>query len=324
MLGRLVRNTDARGFAELARPHAGTVHDELGTDVPVGRTHTRCAPAFAKNVEHGYAFTDTHAAHACALGQRHRHVYRVYAAVIRHIEATGDIVHLGQWEQLAHFARGDFMDVYAAVAIERGNTPKLFEPVRIRGYFDEADGCKASRLARLGLETRIQLFGVLADFRRRFRQRPIRDHQSGGMPSGPRSEAVAFEQHHVAAAHGRQMVGHRSADDTTADNDNAGLARQHGSGHVGTPAGRRTILRATSRGISAAHGLVSDHRSQRLEVRNDRGFVDHPHPAENRPAFRRQRRLVTLQRFTGDTQCLWKPLDDDTQQPARNRASQGT
>ncbi len=62
--------------------------------------------------------------------------------------------------------------------------------------------------------------------------RAERHHQPGGMPGGARGEAVALQQHDVAPAQVRQMVGDRGADDAAADHDGACAIGQHRCGHA--------------------------------------------------------------------------------------------
>ena len=94
VLGRLVRQHDAVLRAEFARPQAGAIDDEIRLDVAERRGHAGHAPVLLGHPGCRDAFEDLHAAHPGALGQRHRHVDRIHAAVLLHVEAGFDVVHL--------------------------------------------------------------------------------------------------------------------------------------------------------------------------------------------------------------------------------------
>ena len=61
---------------------------------------------------------------------------------------------------------------------------------------------------------------------RGLRGRAEGDHEPRRVPRGAAGEPVAFEQHDVAAAGVREMVGHRGADDPATHDDHAGPVGQ--------------------------------------------------------------------------------------------------
>ena len=198
-------------LAELARPHAGAVDDVLGLDVAVRGAHAGDARRSAcRTPVTGTPSMMRAPAHARALGERHRDVDRVHAAVLLDVEAGEDVVDAREREQPPDLGGRDLVHVDAAVAVERGDAAVLLEPVGVGGDLDEADGLEAGRLAGLGLEPAVEVARVLAHLGRGLRRRAERDHQPGGVPRGAGGEPVALEQHDVLPAHVGQVVGDRA------------------------------------------------------------------------------------------------------------------
>ena len=231
VLGRLVGDGDACRFAELARPHAGAVDDILGGDVAERRLDAGDAPALPQHAGDGHALDDAGTREARALGERHGDVDRVRAAVVLDVEAGENVVHARQWKQALHLSRRDLVHVDAAEAIEGRDPAVLLQPVGVGGDLDEADRLEAGRLAGLRLEAAVEVAGVLPELGGGLRGGAEGDHQAGGVPCGPAGEAVALQQHDIAPAEMRQVIGDRGADDAAADHHDAGAIRQHRCGH---------------------------------------------------------------------------------------------
>ena len=119
MLGRLIGDRDARERTELTRPHAGAVDDDIGLDVAKGRANAGHVPAVVQNAARRHALYDFHAPHARALGESHRDVHRIHAAVFLHVEAGLDVIHFRERKQVLHLARRQLLYVHATIAIER-------------------------------------------------------------------------------------------------------------------------------------------------------------------------------------------------------------
>ena len=209
MLGRLERNVDARFGAELARPHAGAVHDELGFDVADRRADSGDDAALVEEVRRGDAFQDGRPLHARPLRERHRHVYGVRAAVFLHVEAGQDVVGLREREELADLGAGDLVHVDPAVAVEGGDAAELFEAIGLRGDLDEADGLEAGGEAGLRFEAAVEIARVLAHLGRCLGRGAERDHQPRGVPRRARREAIALEEDDVFPARVSQVVARR-------------------------------------------------------------------------------------------------------------------
>ena len=159
-------------------------------------------------------------------------------------------------EHLADLARGDLVDVDAAVPVERGDPAILLEPVGVGRDLDEADRLEAGREPGLRLEPAVEIAGVLAHLGRGLRGRAEGDHQPGRVPRGARREPVALEEHDVVPARVSQVIGDRGADDAAADDDHACARRQDRFGHVAQPT-----------------------QAARRPTRAPRGHYPHPEPA---------------------------------------------
>ena len=243
VLGRPERHVDAGERAELARPLAGAVDDDLAGDLDLVAAVANAQAGDARTGRPGRAahgddlglFDDLHAAHARALGERHRQVGGVGLAVARDPDRAGEVVGAQDRKQLAGLA---------PALISSHSTPKLRASAsclrktiirsRVRGDVDAAALLPAGRQSGLGLERRVQLDAVLAHPR----HRPVRAHladQAGGVPGRAAGELALLEDEHVLLAERGQVVGGRAAGDAAADDDDAGVARQRGHGRSLSP-----------------------------------------------------------------------------------------
>ncbi len=234
MLRRLQRHVDAVLRRQLPRPHAGAVDDALALDVAVGRAHAGHRAALGEHL--GAAGTSSSSVAPCslrALGHRHGDVDRVHPAVLLHVEAGVHVVDLRQREQLLHLLGRDLLHVDAAGAVEGRHPAVLLQAILVGGHLDEAHRLEAGRLARLRLQPRVEVAGVLAHLGRGLGGRAEGDHQPGRVPGGARGQPVALEQHGVFPAQVGQVVGDRRSDDAASDDDDARALRQDWWSHVG-------------------------------------------------------------------------------------------
>ena len=237
VLGRLQRHVDAVLLGELPRPHAGAVHDDLALDVAVRRVDAGDRAVLRRHRSDRHALEHRRALQARALRQSHRHVDRVGAAVLGHVEAGEHVVDTCDGEHLLHLAGGDLLHVDAAVPVERRHAAVLLQARGVGRDLDEADGCEPGRLPGLGLEPRVEVARVLPELGRGLRGRPEGDHEAGRVPRGAGREPVSLEQHRVGPAELGQVVRDRGADDTAADDHDAGTGGENGIRHGGSVRG---------------------------------------------------------------------------------------
>ena len=167
MLGRLQRDRDAGTLAELARPHARAVHDDLGFDVALRRAHTGHGTALLQHVGDTHALAKRRTLLPRTFRKRHRDVDRVRPTVLLHVEAGEDVVGPRERKEVAHLRTGDLVHVHAAVPVEGRDAPIFLEPVGVGRDLDETDRLEPGRLAGLGFQPRVKVARVLAHLGRR-------------------------------------------------------------------------------------------------------------------------------------------------------------
>ena len=184
VLGSLVRHVDTRQGAKLPCPHAGAIDDVVRLDVAGRSTYAADAAAVFVHSERAHTLENLHAALARTLGQRHRHVDRIHAAVLAHVEPSLDIIDFRQREQRLDLARRNFLHVHPAIAIEGRDAPELLQPVAIVRHLDEPHRHETRRLPGFGFEALIEIARVLADLGRGLRGGTEGHHEPGRMPGG--------------------------------------------------------------------------------------------------------------------------------------------
>jgi hypothetical protein len=226
VLGGLQRDIHADALAELAGPHAGAVDDVLRLDVTLRRAYAAHRTAAGEEPGRRHPLQHGDPAHPGPLGQRHGGVDRVDPAVLGDIEAGQHVVGAGGREELLDLARGDLVNVDAAVPVECGHPAVLLQPARFGGELDEAHLLQAGGEPGLRLQPGEQVAGVEPHLGGGLRGGPEGDHEPGRVPGGAAGEPVAFQQHHVGPAQVRQVVGDGRADDPAAHDDDAGALRK--------------------------------------------------------------------------------------------------
>ena len=212
---------------ELAGPHARAVDDVLALDVTLLGAHADDPAILDEYVEYGGAFEDGHALHARTLGECHRRVDGIHAAVLRHVEAGEQVVRAGRREEIGHLAGRDLVHLGAAESIESRHASVFLEPALVCGDLDEADGREAGRLPGLSLQPGVEVARVVAHASRGFGEGTERHHEARRVPGRARGEPVALEQDRLGTpAHMPEVVSHRGSDDPPADDDDAGSGGQ--------------------------------------------------------------------------------------------------
>ncbi len=230
VLAGLQRHVDARHAADLARPHAGAVDDELGLDVAAVGAHAGHLALVGLDAEHLRVLEDPGAAHARALGEGLRDVGRVHPAVVREVEGGLDVRDVGERPHLLDLRRGDLAVLDPEAARHRAAPAHL---VRLVVGHRELDGTAvddAGRLARFGLEPAVEVLRVLRELGLRLRVAQRRQ-QARGVPGRATGQLLAFEQHDILPAELGEVVGDGTADDTAADDHDlraAGKRIRHG------------------------------------------------------------------------------------------------
>ncbi|OPZ55105.1 MAG: hypothetical protein BWY91_01257 [bacterium ADurb.BinA028] len=246
MLGGLVGDDDPVALAKLAGPHTGGVDGILALDVGGAVTlgDADCGDLIVVR-DNGFgrdAFNDADAELFGAAGEGHREVDRVDPPVAGDIEARGEVVGLGEREEVGNLARGDLVDLKPLGALEGGDPAVFVQASLVGGCLDEPNRLETGGQAGLGFEPGVEIAAVEADRGRGVRRRAEAGHQAGRVPGGAGGESVAFEDDDVGPAEVGQVIGDRGADDPAPDDDDSGSfgqRRRRDRGWVGRWAGGR-------------------------------------------------------------------------------------
>ncbi len=234
MLGGLQRHVHAGQRAELARPHAGRVDDDLRLDLALLGADGGDPATVGLDPGCRDAFDHRGAELAGALGQRRRDAYRVGAALVGHVEPGQHIVGPGQRPHLGELARRD-LGVLDAEAVHPGRlAPQRSLALRSGGHRDVADGPESRRVTSFGFQAAVQISRVPAEEERGLVGHPCRGDESRGVPGRPCREPVLLEESDIRPAQMGEVIGDAAAGHAATDNDDPGTARQ-GSGHACIP-----------------------------------------------------------------------------------------
>ena len=230
MLAGVQRDGDAVLRAELARPHAGAVDDDVGFDHAAARSP--CCPGDAGDAAvlrvdlgHLHVLDDRRAALARALGQRHGDVGRVALAVERQMHGADHVRDVEMRIHLLDFVGRNLAHVDVEGARQRGLPVDLVLALLGQRHGDRADLAHAGGDAGLGLELDVEVGRIFREPRHVLRAAQLAD-QPGGMPCRARGQLLALQEHDVGPAELGQMIGDRAAGDAAADDDGARLGRQ--------------------------------------------------------------------------------------------------
>ena len=222
VLGRLERHGHAGSFAELARPHAGGVHDDLGLDGPSVGDDAGHASSRLRDSCRRHVLEDPGATHPGALRVGHRQVGRVDPAVLGDVERGKDVVRLRRRPHPPELGGGDLLVVHAEAAGEGSLPAEGLEPPWRGRHGEVADGAEAGRLAGLGLDARTQLPRVARHPDERLGRHAGRRDEPRRMPRRPGGELAALQEDDVPPAELHQVVGDARADHASAHDDGAG------------------------------------------------------------------------------------------------------
>ena len=225
MLGRLVGNVDAGLLAQLPRPHAGAVHNELALDVAFFGAHAGNGPALDQHIHNRRVLKNLRAFQACAFAQRHRQVDRVDTAVLRGIEPGQQTGHVGQRKQFLDLGRRNFQHLVTVAPLIGADPAMLFEVSLVTRRFDEAYRHEPGRLPGFLFKPAVNLLGYTSNGNRRFRAGAIAGHQARRVPGRAGRQLIPLQQHDVRAAHVGKVVSHGTSNNATADDDDARLLR---------------------------------------------------------------------------------------------------
>ena len=225
MLAGMQRDRDARLRAELARPHAGAVDDDVGVDAAFLAAlcpgHAADAAILAVNGSDLDALDDLRAALAGALGERHGDVGRVALAVERQVHGADHAVGVEMRIHLLDLGWRDLAHVNVEGARHRRLAVELVLALLGQCHRDRADLAHAGGNTGLFLKSDVEVGRIFRQPRHVLRAAQLAD-QAGGMPGRARRQLLALQQHDVGPAELCQVIGDRAAGYAAADDDGAG------------------------------------------------------------------------------------------------------
>ena len=228
MLAGVQRDVDARHPADLVAPHAGAVHHHVGLNVTLGLAiiadpvDTSDATAIFGDTRDLDPLLDQRAALAGAFGESQRDVCGITLTVLGQPYPAGNITNVQMLVAVLDLSRRDFLDIDAKRARHGGLTEYLFLALFGQGHGDRTATFEARGDAGFCLQRAVEFLTVFRQLGHVGGRAQLGD-QARGVPSGAGSQLLALQQNHILPAQLGQMIGHRTSDHTTADNDHAGL-----------------------------------------------------------------------------------------------------
>ena len=234
MLAGLQRHVDASHQANVTTPHPSAIDHKIRLHRPFVGGDPDCPPACLLNAGYGHTLKNLDACVARAFGQCQRDIGRITLRVLRRPQAARHACNIQQRIFVPAFRCGQNMRLDSKDFGEGRLPPELFEAVVRQGDAERPFAAIAGGKAGLRFQAGVEIAGILGEQRHVERRAQMRQ-QACGMPGGAAGQAFALQQDNVAPAKLAKMIGDRTADNTTADDDDAGLGRDV-DGHFWCPA----------------------------------------------------------------------------------------
>ena len=192
VLGRVQRHRDAGHRSDRVGPLPGTVDHHLGLHVTGIRAYSGRPAVAYEHIGHPHPFEQPRPELPGASGQRLGEVGRVGPPVAREPDRAEQIVDLHQGEALEGLVGGEQAALEVVRRGARHGAPQLGHAFRGASHGQATADAIARRQARLGLEPRVELRGVLHQTRARFGGPQLAD-QPRGVPGGTSRERTLLE-----------------------------------------------------------------------------------------------------------------------------------
>ena len=222
VLGRVQRHRDAAHEPDLARPLAGAVDDDLGGNVATVRLDAAGDAVLHRDAGDLDPLENPGAAVARALGQRLRQIGRIGLAIARQPDGADQIVRGHHRPKRGRLLGRDDVDLHPLSTRRGGCALQHRHAVGRACHRQRTAVLPAGGETRLGLQFAVELRGVFDQAGHVGMAAQLPD-KPGGMPGGAAAELALLEQNDIGPTQLCQMVGHRAADDTAADDDDACL-----------------------------------------------------------------------------------------------------
>ena len=118
MLRGLIGHRHAGPLGQLPGPHASAVHDVLALDVALLGADPDDATVPGQDIKDWSLLQNRHTLHARTLGQRHRRIDGVDPTILWDVEPREQVIGACDRKEIGNLARGDLVNVDAAVSIQ--------------------------------------------------------------------------------------------------------------------------------------------------------------------------------------------------------------
>ena len=218
MLAGMQRHRYAGLCPDFACPHATGIHHIISFNRTLIRHHTGHPTIRLVNIGYLDALNDRHAEIAGTLGQRLGDVDRVCLAVLWQKDTTNHIIRLQSGITTGNIGRGNFVNFHPESPCHCRCPPQFFHTFISQRHGHRPVALDAGGHAGLGFQPEIQLLRIFCQPRHILCRTQL-CNQPGRMPGGAAGQLLAFQQHNIAPAKFAKMIGDRTANHPTPDND---------------------------------------------------------------------------------------------------------
>jgi len=177
---------------------------------------------FNQNILHLDILDHLGPVHAGSLCHCHSGIDRVRLTVILNIESAQNTVDIDFRVKLSQAFVVNHLGLNPKNTGHGGGSAQLFQPLGSAGQRETACTSVTGGLPGLLFQGRVEFMAILGQTGQ-IGGGPEHADKTGGVPGGSAGKLFAFEQHHIADAAFRQMIGDGTADDAAANNNDLRL-----------------------------------------------------------------------------------------------------
>ena len=161
----------------------------------------------------------------CALGQCQRDIGGVPLPIKWQVHTTCDALDVEMVVAVFDFVRRDFFDLDTKGPRHCRLSVQFFQTCRCERRSDRPNPLESGGNTGFRFKLAIEFLAVFGQFGHICRSAQLRN-QARGVPSGARSQLLAFQKDNVLPAQFGQVIGNRAPHNAATDDDNTGSGRQ--------------------------------------------------------------------------------------------------